>query len=62
MNRTVSSRLARLEKVIAPPRRKFLLADFMLDLDIEAECVRLCREEGMTDGDELIVVQWLPPQ
>ena len=45
MNRTTATRLARIEKAIAPPRRKFILCDGG-GLDLEAEEHRLREEEG----------------
>ena len=65
MNRTISTRLARIEQAVTPPRRQFIFwdagsSDPSFDLDAEIACFR--EEKGVTDHDELIVVGWLPPQ
>jgi hypothetical protein len=65
MNRATASRLARLERASAPPVRQFILWDesnYDPAFDLQREVERLRDEGGMTDHDELIVAQWLPPQ
>jgi hypothetical protein len=56
--------LARLERAIAPRRQLILWDESKYDpsFDLQREEQRLRDEDGMTDRDELIVVQWLPPQ
>jgi hypothetical protein len=54
-------RFERVERAIAPPRRKFCLFDPRpyQHFDIEAEVQRLRNECGMTDADELRIFRWL---
>jgi hypothetical protein len=62
--RTARRRLRRLEAAIKPQGKRFFLwdrSDLDPEFDLEAEKQRLRDEEGMSDGDELIIVGWLRP-
>jgi hypothetical protein len=52
MNRTISTRLARIEQAVTPPRRQFIFWDAGSSdpsFDLDAEIARFREEGGVTD-------------
>lgn len=63
MNRSIETRLQRLEEATAAGQTFVMWDASNIDpsFDLAAETERFLRDRGMTDADELILVSWLPP-
>lgn len=63
MNRSIATRLEKLENVSRAGRQFILWDNSALDplFDLEAEKERLRREQGITDQDSLVIIGWRSP-